>query len=490
MAMNIMFLIVIAMFVVVGVGFVLIYAGIRGVPELSAPRCAKCRYDLRTLRFDGGESSCPECGADLTKPGAANFGEYHRRPWKIVGGVVALALPFLAFFALIQLQNRARPATGPSALPGQSNTTILANLPKVVNEPWSWNELERRMKSGMLKPVEVDQAIAILTADIVAARAAGKQPGNLPWAQSFVQGAIASGNVSAAQAKALYVAFYNDSPNLKFPASIRLGDGTQTFFDIQATQFEIQNDEVLIWSIREEKLDGKVTPFLRNAEVPPAKMGATRDYLSNFPRRYMHGQLMLPPETALGEHEVELTFDLAVVPSNARMMGIDGRAGTPDKWPKTTCSWTKVVKQKFKLIGADEESVALVTDAARDPVARGGLALRGIATRLSTNGVTLIFDWVHPSGAAIAPILGELVLRGDGFDQKLGTWGWGPNVGFGSEWTIRSLPPGLKSVDVILTPAPRIAEKHSHLNKETWGRPIEFKNVPLERHDLPATKPE
>ncbi|MCX5662158.1 MAG: hypothetical protein NTW19_20975 [Planctomycetota bacterium] len=482
-------------FAAAATGVILIFTGVRGVPELSSPRCGKCHYDLRGLRFDGDERACPECGADLKQPKAVRWGEQRWQPWMIVAGLAALCSPILFFVLLIQVQMIARPPRVPTALPTQSNATLLANLPKSMNEPVLWNELDVRLKSGRLTPAETDQAFAAITTHLRDPNVAGKPRDRIIWSSAFVDSALASGNLKPERMQAFCQAFLGDGPEVKVPALVRMASapreggpvGTQTEFEIACPQFNGGSGFIVIWAVRGQKLDGKPAALLRDVSVPSAKFEANGDYLSGSPRNYSRWRLAPPAEAGPGEHELEATFDVAVVPAAARLMGIDGRAGTPDKWPKAICMWSSVAKRKFKLIGPDEEIVNLVTDPARDPVAAGGLALKGIATRAASQGVTLMFDWAMPSKAPGMPLMGEIRVRGEGIDQTLGIWSWISNGTVQAEWKVRVLPPELKTIDVTITPAPRSAELRNGVT-EIWGKPIEFKDVPLERHDLPEAK--
>ena len=70
-------------------GMILLVRGMRGVPSLSEPRCAKCGYDLRGSA-GAPAGVCPECGADLTKPRAVRWGDYRKRPKLIWTGAALL----------------------------------------------------------------------------------------------------------------------------------------------------------------------------------------------------------------------------------------------------------------------------------------------------------------------------------------------------------------------------------------------------------------
>src|SRR4029079_13714884 len=75
------------------IGIFLIFQGVRGIPVLSDPKCAKCKYDLRWIKPDENRI-CPECGSDLTAPRAVRFGELGRRPRLIGIGCLLIALTF------------------------------------------------------------------------------------------------------------------------------------------------------------------------------------------------------------------------------------------------------------------------------------------------------------------------------------------------------------------------------------------------------------
>lgn len=76
--------------VLLGVGCVLIVAGIRGVRRGSAPHCAGCEFDLSGSDLNG---VCPECGIELYCKGAWRRGARRRMPLLAVLGLL-LALPF------------------------------------------------------------------------------------------------------------------------------------------------------------------------------------------------------------------------------------------------------------------------------------------------------------------------------------------------------------------------------------------------------------
>lgn len=70
-------------------GFLIARAA-RGTPVGWQPVCRRCKHDLRTV--DPSKGTCPECGADLSRPAAVRTGGSVRRAGPIVAAVLATAL--------------------------------------------------------------------------------------------------------------------------------------------------------------------------------------------------------------------------------------------------------------------------------------------------------------------------------------------------------------------------------------------------------------
>jgi hypothetical protein len=70
-------------------GFLIARAA-RGTPVGWQPVCRRCEHDLRTV--DPSKGTCPECGADLSRPAAVRTGGSVRRVRPIVAAVLATAL--------------------------------------------------------------------------------------------------------------------------------------------------------------------------------------------------------------------------------------------------------------------------------------------------------------------------------------------------------------------------------------------------------------
>ncbi len=68
---------------------------LRGASVGWHPICRRCSHDLRAL--DPSDAACPECGANLARPGAVRTGERARRRGAVIAAWVATAVAVAAF---------------------------------------------------------------------------------------------------------------------------------------------------------------------------------------------------------------------------------------------------------------------------------------------------------------------------------------------------------------------------------------------------------
>ena len=483
---------------VTAAGLVLLTLGVRGRPVFASPRCAKCGYDLRNMQFLSQESvgNCPECGIKLSEPGAVSFGTWRRQPRRMIAGVLLILLPWIAVAATFafraQIVVLSPVVAGPQAKATMTTPALLASLKTTVNSPWDWQELDRRLRAGNLTPAEVDAALAVLTADLNAQRAAGKQRQPLHWADGFIRSAIKSGSATQPQIVALAQAFYGSAPKFAMRSRARQDDP----IGLRMGEYEPWNiaDMQCCWALTSVVADDKttLTPQLRFPTMASTRRNgpaaATRpDLLSGTGQNGMMEITVLqslPP----GEHEIALTFEVGVLPMQRTLRGIDGRPGTPDKWPPTVARWQTVVKKKITVRPTDQSPIDLIIDAARDPFQSAGIGVEEAMVRsASQSGAELLIKFKF--NGTLDPVVGYQVWVQAG-EQKIdygtliaGRTSRGVTSSQSSRKPIAPLLADVKQIDILLVPDAKSAERHIDI-EEIWGKPYRIDNVPLQRFDL------
>ncbi|MAX25406.1 MAG: hypothetical protein CMJ19_12975 [Phycisphaeraceae bacterium] len=189
----------------------------KGKPQLSEPYCAKCGYDLR-VNWDSS-MVCPECGADLKAKGAVNFGTMKKsRTWVTVAITVAVLL--LTFLLMAGVTLPIRRNTNPAALSKLTNNNLIVNLPTRIDEPWTWQELEARYKSGQLSDQEVDEMLAELINGLKFKPIAERGP--IHWATNFLQKLIDDKKISPARYAQLMKVYFGPGPTKFHPITSKM----------------------------------------------------------------------------------------------------------------------------------------------------------------------------------------------------------------------------------------------------------------------------
>jgi hypothetical protein len=470
-------------------GIALITLGLRGRPVFSSPRCRKCDYDLRNMQFLSGEvGNCPECGVSLATPDAVTFGRWRRQPRRIVWGSVLLVLPWFGLVGLFfVMRSRAVVAVGgPTAVASQTTPALLASLPASITTPWTWQELERRLKANQLAQADVDAAFAALAKSLNADRAAGKSRQPLHWSGSFVDAALKAKAASQPQVDALMQAYYDTAPPIQLRKTARAGEPIPIVFNVHEP-WDIPGFQ-RCWAVSDMTVDGaKFTPIDRYNHKEPLKP----DQLSGGgPGGEVQAELpsALPP----GEHEIAITADVGIVPDNAAFRGIDGRPGTPDKWPATLSRWQTVVKRKITITAKDQSPLKIITDPNRDPFKSTSISVAEALVRPATQGVELAIKWNVDN--KVSPVLSYRIWvqaggqRIDFGTMVVGSYSSGSTIrSIPDRQHLKSLPPDVRSIDITLEPDPKPAEQFTSI-EEVWGQPLELKNAALERFDVEPAK--
>lgn len=241
-----------------------------------------------------------------------------RRRGLAMWGCVLLLTPVLTFLAMGLLL--------PSGNPLRVLTTqrlISKRLPNQADEPWVWQELERRLTAGDLTKEEVDDAVRELTAHMKRTKPAGwNEP--LSWQQNFLKPAIQKGMISEPVFLALCDAFFGPAPTVKMTTPALNEDDAR--FDIRleyGTPWSDNSglDVELVWDIKQVQLDGK-----------PVN-------LSNVQKHFgRQASMTAEAELTPGEHKLEVELECAYV-DPARLLGANLDMLTADQWPKARKRW-------------------------------------------------------------------------------------------------------------------------------------------------------
>jgi hypothetical protein len=452
-----------------------------GVPKLTEPHCAKCGYDLRGYTAEP-PTRCSECGADLTGRDAVRWGEMQRPRgvmfWSMLG--LFLLVPLLLFTVVKRATIRPMPAFGPAALPTMSNQALLASLPQNVQQPWTWQELDRRLISGTLSNSETASAIDCLIADL----SKQNQPGPLNWSQSFVEHAISNGGIGETQYTRLAQAFHGTA---KLRIATKVRQGKVLAFTIDYGSPWTLPGVMLLKSLEPVKLaDG--TEFETTALNDPnnGRGIPNPDYLSSSGARGISGNLKI--DLSPGEYVANFVLDAGEWVQGSAP-NVDNEPGQPVHWPSPIRSrWTVQMQAPFEVVPADQSPVELVTDPVFDPQANGIIKVRSLrvihfgtgqrimaALSLDAKDLNYCFDATVALNGVNYPLGTIFASRGG-----VATWN--------GQCNLTGLAADVTSADLILRPDSNKAENAIGMGR-IWGATVELLNQPLQRYDVRVQPP-
>lgn len=210
---------------------------------------------------------------------------------------------------------------------------VATRLPNQIDEPWVWQELERRLTAGDLTNSDVDNAVTELTAYMTRTRPAGwDKP--LSWQRSFLQPALQKKMVSDDKLLDLCDAFFGPSPKVEItPPSLTENDRAFNIrIDYGSTWADNSGLDVkLLWNVNAVALDD--TPL------------ETRD----VHRYFGHESTMRAlSDLTPGDHSLKVEFECVYVDAG-RLVGVDVNKLTVDQWPKPLKRWTKTVEVPLRV---------------------------------------------------------------------------------------------------------------------------------------------
>lgn len=457
-------------------GLGLLVRGWRGMPMLSEPRCAKCDYDLRG--FAGRPPTvCTECGSDLARPHAIRWGKHQRRPRLMWAGAAMAGVPLLVI-AAISVGAFSRARLGQAS---RSNAAVISALSTTANQPWDWQELQRRHAAGRLTDAEVAQAVEHLIASLAASPTPGGQP--LHWAEAPLRQFDQSGAIADEQYVRLAQAFYGTKPTIHLGPSLRQGSTPRFRVDFGGP-WNLPGVEAAKALRAVKTADGRALALAPEYDDRPDAASSDADQFSAAGHGDLAGKLKLdlPP----GEHTLTFVLDAGVLKEGTLPEIVQGRPGQARHWPQTRARWTMEVPVKVTVVPPDQSPIELVNDPLLDPQKAGGIKVKRAGVIRTGMGPRLKVEL--EVGRLTVPISFDVIVKVAGEEIRIGRH---VSSGDGRSWTTElahtftALPPEVRALDVTLRPNPAHAEELPGIGR-IWGGTIELRNVPLQRHDLAA----
>lgn len=396
-------------------------------------------------------------------------GKRHKRRGLVWWGSLLLAMPFFGF-GLLAVGERYL-GSGPGGLGVLTTSQIIQQrLPNQIEEPWVWQELQRRIAAGKLTSAEADAAIKALTKHMVTKKPQGwDHP--LNWQQGFLQDAAAADLISQQQWLEICDAFYgkpqlNPLPRLRagpVDLSLRL-DYDSSWDDHSGLPYK------LIWASKRMLVDGEPVKFENQRRGRNDWLGQLRGNLE------------------AGDHELIIEVEAAYVDRD-KLLGIDANELPANRWPQAAKRWTHTVKVPVKVYGMQEEIVKLTTDPQDDPRQNNAIQVERIVVQPQGNDQAKVVLKLNFGEVMPVPVSFEAGVRLGDQDVHVG-FRWTvrtPTRSMGGSddlsETIEPLDPAITTADVFLTPNVLHVEDQPEIEK-IWGKPIVLRNIPLERYDL------
>lgn len=482
-------------------GLALLVAGLVGRARFDDPRCAKCRYDLRT--FGQRPQSCPECGADLAKPGAVAFASRVRRPWMAVVGALLLAVPVVALLGARVVASRVRPGaatvatSGPGLVQGMTNVELVAAIPGPEGQqPWLWEELTRRIEVG-----GVSRTDAVGAADALMAQLA---------APSTVEGDLDSEIGADHAAKAMRswsdkaVAALCDTNLLDDAKRIELANAW-----VGPPEIDVPPRSRSVWlhlnPAASRSLGG---PFRAIERVLQVRVdGTALEESADQARRGRLSSVLTRPLSNLGvgEHTIEIDVEQLIVQHDMASPGGTTSRLTPELFenleripdapgvePRRLAHGVTTLVKKVAVVGADEPMRSSFVDDSRRAEVQQTFKVEQAVVRARQGAgvrVTIKLDPGKPPDGVpilVTPVLvvGERKERGTTIGIRGHKGGYRMNGSPTLTFELPELDPSVTSVDLVLEPELMDEFRGKAGWERVWGEPIRIEQIRLERRDL------
>ncbi len=413
------------------------------------------------------------CAADV---GICWFLQRHVKRWALVawGGAGLLPLLLLPSLYTVPHYDLVKLANSPQALRGACTDVVIEAGVTRPEQPWAWQELQRRAAAGRLTPSDADLLVQRLTEWLRREYPDG-YPDSLNWLCNLLENLHRRDLVRSKTALDFLAAWHGNPeveplPRLREgPSALPLSGNLGNPWSGDLFGFKLLNE------LRGITVDGQPVEWMNK-------------HFFCLDNRFSV-ELTLPP-LAPGRHLVRGEVLSAFV-SAEDAAGLPGNAPSKE-WPPFKSQRLRVFEAALDVFASDAVLVTLTTEPGWDPQAFGVLDPKPIIVRSSGAGasvvIQLVSDHVKAGGATkLAMSFDATVRLGNAVYPAGSIWGelnggrrtWGDALGA----SVSPLNPAIRTADLVLTPNPTLIESRPGVDR-IWGGEVVFRDIPLDRQDL------
>ncbi|MBA4148139.1 MAG: SEL1-like repeat protein [Verrucomicrobia bacterium] len=413
--------------------------------------------------------------------------EKGRRAGKWMSGALVLSVIVCAVFLL---QGRAKEeyksgamdswlASQPGLLRQLSTEKVIRIGINEPGSPWAWQELKKRAGDN---EITAPQAELIMTGlfELMSEHPQYETQGK-PLERihhETIAPLHAKGLISEEKMVELAQAYHGDPLPLGLP---RLRETDQTFWLVVQWKNDLDLfGFILLNEMRSVSINGQSVEV--KSLFPTARV-------ADYPE--FQGTLQLPP-LAPGKYILRCEISSLLVPAPTKMESREAF----ESWPAPRVQWMRATEAELFVYEKDAVIVRLIEDPALETSVKSGLSVGEITVGGAGKATKAVINF-RLDKALNVPFGFNVALRIAGRTYEGGELYRTPTITIQSPSgpitsyrtsqlkqtiLVEALDPDARTADVILTPNPRMMEKHPDVDR-IWGKEIVFEKVPLVRRD-------